>query len=87
MDPVIVTCGCGDTDSFAQDAFKLLFPKHPLPLIKNAEELVESAVPSSIAREQLKALHKAKTKFAYYMKFDEEDNFECWDLLKGVRIA
>lgn len=29
----IITCGCGDTDKFAESAFRIIFPNTPIPPI------------------------------------------------------
>lgn len=81
----IVSCGCGETDQFAQDAYRLLFPKHPMPPL----------VSSLYAYNQLKGVpHEGKTyelakaalisngKYAYFF-----GDGQIYDLLKGVRIA
>lgn len=76
---VIVTCGCGDTDSFARDAFKIIFPGEPLPqLISQRAQIGEIAK----WQEEIDALFRADAKFAYYLT-----DTEMWDLLKGVRVA
>lgn len=78
----IVTCGCGDTNAFVKEAYKLLFPGSPLPPITTAEDLVNTTGPYSQSRRELQAMQKAKQKFAYLFR-DEE----LWDLLKGVRVG
>lgn len=70
----IVTCGCGDTDQFARDAFHLIFPKRPIPPIEVADP--------SCSNKQVAALAKSEGKYAYYF-----GPTETWDLLKGVRVA
>lgn len=83
----IYTCGCADTDSFGADAFRILFPGHDLPSIRHLGEMTKDFAENTTARRQLRALQQSKAKFAYYMKADGPEGLECWDLLKGVRIA
>lgn len=73
---LIVTCGCGDTDAFAKDAFSIIFPSAPTPPIVSQ--------PGDFGRwqAQVDALLKSGAKFAYYLGDDE-----LWDLKKGVRVA
>lgn len=77
--PIIYSCGCGDTDSFAKDAFHILFPDQPVSLITSQK-------PQNPEFEKwnryLQALDSSKDKFAYYIS-----ETELWDLLKGVRVA
>lgn len=28
---IIITCGCGDTEAYAKDAFKILYDDYPMP--------------------------------------------------------
>lgn len=75
----IVTCGCGDTEKFAIDAFKILFKDRPIPeVISQSPQNVDFAKWAPY----IKAAEKAGDKYAYYLT-DEE----MWDLLKGVRNA
>lgn len=74
----IITCGCGDTDKFAKDAFKLLFPKEDVPPITQTPNFSEFGEWEIYP----KAMAKAKQKYAFYITDDE-----LWDLIKGVRVA
>lgn len=75
----VVTCGCGDMDAFAKDAFKMLFKDRELPeIIPQNSKKVDFAKWAPY----LEAAKKSQTKYAYYLT----DN-ELWDLKKGVRIA
>lgn len=78
VEEIIVTCGCGDTDKFAADAFKILFKDRPLPPISHEEGWLGN----DRANQMVRALNKSKEKFAYYFNGEE-----VWDLLKGVRYA
>lgn len=72
--PLIVTCGCGDTDAFVAVAWKLLFKDKPLPPIRH--DSADSSNP------QIRALAKSQEKYAYYFGSDG-----TWDLIKGVRVG
>lgn len=75
----IVTCGCGDTESFAKDAFKILFKAEPLP------PTVAHDTPNlDLGRwaPYISAADKAKEKYAYYVS-----DKEMWDLMKGIRLG
>lgn len=78
---VIVTCGCSDTDKFAQDAFRILFSNKAMPSITHRVSHNEP----QLLREYVNALTKNVEKFAYYFSYDSSD-IEAWDLLKGIRI-
>ncbi len=77
----IATCGCGNTDDFAKDAYKLLFKKEGCPIIKHRS--IYS--PDERVRETVQALEKSYEPYAYYFKHSDKV-FEVWDLLKGVRV-
>lgn len=81
---IIYSCGCGETDAFIKDAWKILFPAEELPPIRTVEEVVAPTSWSSVSRRQVEALKKAKEKFAIYVDTETD---ELWDLLKGVRLA
>lgn len=78
---LLITCGCGDTDKFATDAFKILFPGIDMPPIRHG---IGHKEPGIIV-EYVNALMKSDAKYAYYLKADSAD-LEAWDLLKGLRI-
>lgn len=75
---LIYTCGCGDTDKFAKDAFKLLFPDAPLPSIIHPGQQLEG---TELVFQVAHAYDKSINPFAIYMG---DKGF--WDLLKGKRI-
>lgn len=74
----IFTCGCGDTDQFAKDAFRLIFPHKDMPPIRHSPETI------NLKRYEMypKAIAKSEQKFAYYLSAEG-----IWDLLKGVQVA
>lgn len=75
----IITCGCGDTNQFAKDAFRLLFKGQPIPPVINPEALPSEL---SLLSPQVEAADRSGEKFAFYA-----DGEELWDLMKGVRLA
>lgn len=81
MNELLITCGCRDTDKFAADAFKILFPAIVMPPIRQGIGHKEP----EIIKDYATALIRGKEKFAYYFKWDSGD-LEAWDLLRGVRI-
>lgn len=81
MSELLITCGCGDTDKFATDAFKILFPDQSLPPIRHGVSHKEP----NLIKEYVSALMKNNDKFAYYLKWDKT-SLDIWDLLKGIRI-
>lgn len=80
MQKEIVTCGCGETDEFAKNAFRLLFPNTDCPQINRKAPISQN--PKIL--EFVKALEKSGKAYAYYFK--EDDELEVWDLMKGVRV-
>lgn len=77
---IIYTCNCGDTDKFAKDAFRILFPNTDLP-----ETVQFATTRNSELNKYMNAIKSSHEKFAYYVSYDD-DTFEMWDLLKGVRV-
>lgn len=85
MANVIVSCGCNDTDQFAKDAYRLLFPEHPLPPIVSslyAYNQVKGVPTSGKVYELAKAALLSDATYAYFF-----GDGQVYDLLKGVRIA
>lgn len=74
----ILACDCGDTQTFAKDAFKLLFPGEKLPPITQTPDFCEFGEWGKY----LGAILKSEQKYAYYVAEDG-----LWDLLKGVQVA
>lgn len=70
---LIVTCGCGDTDKFATDAFKILFPTKERPPLQHGFRPEDSSISINV---------NDTKRYAYYLHGGEE----VWDLLKGVRV-
>lgn len=82
---VLVTCGCGDTDQFARDAYKLIFPGHPMPPVVSslyALGKVKDFPTSGTLYEQAKALLTSDAKYAFYF-----GDGQVYDLLTGERYA
>lgn len=79
---LIYTCGCGDTDSFARSAYKLLFPDTEVP------EIVHPPLNHVSQRitEMARALEATKDPFAVCFISDEQ-GLQVYDLLKGKRLA
>ena len=81
MSKYIVTCGCGDTDEFAKNAFRLLFPDDDCPNISRGGIITTEPKFS----EMVLALERAKKPYAHYFKDDKP--IEAWDFLKGARVV
>lgn len=82
---ILITCGCGDTDQFARDAYKLIFPGHPIPPIVSslyALQQIKGFPQSGTTYEQAKALLTSDAKFAFFF-----GDGQVYDLLKGTRYA
>lgn len=77
----ILTCGCGDTDKFAMDAFKLLFPLEEVPLVVHSMGVIRN----KLLRTVVNGLLDGKEKYAYFILASEK-SVAVWDLLKGVQI-
>lgn len=78
---LIVTCGCGDTDSFAKNAYKLLFKHSSAPAVYHTP--INTPHPS--LNQMAQALTKSDEKFAYLFRWDDTD-YEAWNLLSGKRV-
>ena len=81
----IYSCGCGNTDQFARDAFKLLFPYEPVPPIVHPPHDYNFASPS--LQKVANAFTKSDKPFAIYCMMSEDGEGAIWDLLKGKRLA
>lgn len=81
MKELIYTCGCGDTDRFAKDAFKLLFPTEKMPTISHNLGIIND----SDLRKVINGLAKNTQKYAYYI-LQIDGRISVWDLLEGVQI-
>lgn len=77
----ILTCGCSDTDKFAKEAFKLLFPDEKLPSIVHSMGIMRNET----LRTVVNGLTEGNEKYAYYLTWTN-DNVSAWDLIKGVQI-
>lgn len=81
MREIIYSCGCGDTDKFAADAYRILKLGDKTPQILHTRGQIEGVEIGVLD----KALKLADEKYAYYVRFDD-NHTEIWDLLKGVRV-
>lgn len=82
---VLITCGCGDTDQFARDAYELLRPGHPMPPLVSslyAYHQVKGVPTSGKVYQLARAALSSDEKYAYFF-----GDGQVYDLLKGVRIA
>lgn len=89
MKRVIVACRCGDTDDFAKDAYRLLFPNTEMPqFLSGSTEVgnLYSALPNNTMSDHLLALLRSNKKYARYMEYDD-DLIAEWDLLTGQRLC
>lgn len=77
----ILSCGCGDTDKFAKDAFKILFPLEEIPPIVHSMGIMKDKQ----LRDVVNALVEGKEKYAYYILVGS-DQIQVWDLIKGKQI-
>lgn len=82
MTSILYTCGCGNTDKFAQDAFKILFPRAEIPPVQHQLVLPPTDDIAKIVQ-ALKA--DKKRKFAYLFRYDD-NHTETWDLIKGKQV-
>lgn len=87
-DEFIITCGCGDTDKFSEDAFQMLFPEEDLPRIVHSFGVTKH----KLLRQVVNGLTEGKEKYAYLVSYgkagivgDREEVY-VWDLLKGTRV-
>ena len=90
MSELILTCKCPGTPRYAAEAFSVLFPGrlHPEMVVGARDILDEASRPQNLRiKDYLVALSKNKEKFAYYIRYDEDQIYELWDLKKGVRVV
>lgn len=81
LNNILFTCGCGNTDKFAQDAFRILFPKEKVPFVQHTLGLP----PTDDIAKIVHAIKQDKKKFAYLFRYDD-NHTEAWDLIKGKRV-
>lgn len=77
----ILTCGCGNTDQFAKDAYKLLFPKAELPPVVHSMGVIKN----KLLRTVVNGLLDGREKYAYFLDWTDQ-SVAVWDLVKGVQI-
>lgn len=78
---IILTCGCGNTDKFAVDAFNILFPKEKVPSVMHSLGVVRD----DLLRTVVNGLVEGKEKYAYFIWWTK-GSVAVWDLIKGVQI-
>lgn len=96
----IVSCQCGDTPSYAKEMYYVLHHKMPFKLpteqprviVKDTEieklitELAELPEGKN-ASDRIKALKKAKRKFAMFFQLEESGKIRCmYNLLTGNEV-
>jgi len=83
----IVTCHCQDMPKYAAEAFSMLFPDtpHPIMLVGDKQILDEANRRQDSLSPILMGISKNKEKFAFFIKLTDEGP-ELWDLKKGIRI-
>lgn len=85
----IITCDCKDTPRFAQEAFSILFPKEPAPMLIKKRDIPSLSInfENTDFGNYLNALYNNKEKFSHFFEItDGGEVVEQWDLQKGVRI-
>lgn len=96
----IASCQCGDTPSYAKEMYNVLHHKspvklpteHPKVIVKDAEleQLINelSELPGGKnASDRLKALKKAKRKYAMFFQLEENGKIRCmYNLLTGNEV-
>lgn len=78
---VILSCGCGNTDKFAEAAFKILFPKEEVPPIVHSMGVIRD----KLLRTVVDGLVEGGDKYAYFIWWTK-GSVAVWDLIKGVQI-
>lgn len=82
----ILSCGCGNTDQFAKDAAKILFPEANYDLILGVDTIRDFIMTQDLppkVEAYLRAYAESKDKFALYL----QDNKGLWNLMKGKKIC
>lgn len=96
----IASCQCGDTPSYAKEMYNILHHKMPFKLpteepkvvVKDVEleQLIKelAALPEGEdASSRLKALKKAKRKYAMFFQLEENGKIRCmYNLLTGNEV-
>lgn len=88
----ILTCGCGDTPSFARDVYEQLYPGTPVPQMisgsSNLYKLYEKYPNDGDFSRYVHSLSRNKTKFAYLVERDEDGSLtHIVDLKTARRLA
>lgn len=90
MNKYIIVCKCSGMKEKAEMAFKIAFPKRPIPQsVKGVSAITKLAEqkPNTNFYRYLLAIAKKNSKFAYYIEEDNGDIALNYDLLKGKRIG
>lgn len=87
MNDVVITCGCGNTNEFAKDAFKLLFPNQKFPILLFSKVSISMFADGQgkEVKKYFNAIIDTDDKYAYYAKIENGKIIELWNLLKGIR--
>lgn len=87
---VIITCHCGDTDKYAKDAYKIVFPGHKPVIMRYDTGEVENQPDlfrHFMSKDEYKAVCKGKPfAFAVHLPCDYDDEEVVYDLLKGEYV-
>lgn len=87
IDEFIAICSCQGMPQYATEAFSMLFPDtpHPVMLVGNKQILDEANRRQDALSPILLGISKNKENFAFFVKLTDEGP-ELWDLRKGIRI-
>ena len=88
---IILSCKCGDTPTFARDAYSLLFPDAPTPNTYIGGAAIERAASrfssTSEAYQYIMGVANSREKYAVYLDVNDNGGIvEAYNLLTGNRI-
>ena len=89
MTNYIIVCDCKDMPQFAQEAFSILFPEKPSPILTRKRDIPSLLLDfeGTDFGDYLNALYQNKEKYAYSFVVDDGGKIiNLYDLKKGVKV-
>ena len=82
----ILCCSCFRMDKKAAEAFSTMFPNKVLPeIVKGRDRIYKLS--QELKNEHIKAISRLSGKYAYYVKLDNGEIVEEYNLTTGSRVA
>ena len=82
----ILCCSCFNMEKKSREAFSVIKPDEVLPdIVKGKDRIFQLA--KKLDNEHIRAISKLSGRFSYYVKLEDGEIVEEYDLVRGTRIA